>query len=170
MDIFDRHHDDHERHEREEREEEHLDHRILRKLHEIEEQLATLQATVDQLVPAQPGPPASGTITFKENSMSDISVSAGFAALTATASYVDADGAATSPQSPPSWSSSDSTIAAVDSSADPSGLTASVTGGGAEGVATISAATTNNDGSVVTASGTVTVGPGAPVSGDVTFA
>lgn len=163
---FRHHHDDHER---EEREELHLDHRILRKLHEIEEQLATLQATVDQLVPARPGPPASGTIQFKENSMSDISVSAGFASVPATASYKDADGADTQPQSPPSWSSSDSTIAVVDSSADPSGLTASVSGGGAEGVATISAATTNNDGTVVTASGTITVGPGAPVSGEITF-
>jgi hypothetical protein len=163
------HHFHHDDHEHEEREDEHLDRRILRKLHEIEVQLAALQATVDQLVPAQPGPPASGTISFQGDNMSDISVSAGFAPVPATVSYKDADGADTPPQSPPSWSSSDSTIAVVDSSADSTGLTASVSGGGAEGVATISAATTNDDGTVVTAVGTVTVGPGAPVSGEITF-
>lgn len=159
-DLFHRHeHHDHE-------DDEHLDHRILRHLRTIEEQLAALQATVDRLIP---GPPSFGAIIFQGGFVSAISVPDSSGPLTATASYADAAGHATSPESPPSWSSSDSTVATVDSSGDPSGVTAQVTIVGV-GEADISATTTNDDGSVVTALGTVTVTAGAPVSGDVSFA
>ena len=102
--------------------------------------------------------------------MSDVTVPDTTPTQTATVAYLDVDGDPTTPQSVPAWSSSDETIATVDASADPSGLTATVTLHGAIGSATISAATTNNDGTVVTASGTITVAASEPASGDVTFA
>ncbi len=102
--------------------------------------------------------------------MSDVTVPDTTPTQTATVTYLDADGDPATPASTPAWSSSDESIATVDASADPTGLTATVTLTGAVGSATISAATTNNDGTLVTASGTVTVTAAEPATGDVTFA
>ena len=117
--------------------------------------------------------PATATLTFQGDTMSDITVPITQDTLTATVTYEDVDADIVAPVSPPVWSSSDESIATVDGSADPSGLTAAVTLLHAAGSATIDAATTNSDGTVVTGSGIVTVEAAPvlePASGDVTFA
>jgi hypothetical protein len=131
--------------------------------------LLVLEEIAEELVPFAPSI-VSGTVTFQGGSMSDITVPDSTTTLTATVAYQDSAGDPTSPQSVPAWSSSDDSIASVDASADPTGLTAAVTVHGALGSATISAAETNTDGTVVTGSGTITVEAGAPATGDVSFA
>ena len=117
--------------------------------------------------------PVTATLTFQGDTMSDITVPITQDTLTATVAYEDVDADIVAPQSVPAWSSSDESIATVDTSADPSGLTATVTLLHVAGSATINAATTNNDGTVVTGSGTVTVEAAPilePATGDITFA
>ena len=134
--------------------------------------LATLEEIADYLVNGVPqtNPPASATIAFEGGNMSDITVPDTTTSLTATVAYEDADSDPATPVSVPAWSSSDESIATVDASADPTGVTCAVTLLGALGSATISAAETNTDGTVVTGSGTITVAAAEPATGDVTFA
>ncbi len=121
-----------------------------------------------------PPEPATATLTFQgDPPMSDITVPITQDTLTATVTYEDVDADIVNPVSPPVWSSSDESIATVDASADPTGMTAAVTLLHAAGSATIDAATTNSDGTVVTGSGTITVEAAPvlePATGDVTFA
>ncbi len=137
---------------------------ILAELADIEDTLAQLAASSHS-----PDTPIRGILVFEGEAMTDVTVPDTTPTQNASVSYVDADGAEAQPQSPPVWSSSDESVASVDASADPSGLTAVVTLHGVTGAATISAATTNNDGTVATASGTITVAAGAPVDGTLTF-
>ncbi len=136
---------------------------ILAELADIEDTLAQLTASSHS-----PGMPVRGALIFEGEAMTDVTVPDTTPTQNASVSYVDADGAEAQPQSPPVWSSSDDAVASVDSSADPSGLTAVVTIHGV-GSATISAAATNSDGSVATASGTITVAAAEPVDGTITF-
>lgn len=134
--------------------------------------LLVLEEIADELLPASTEP-VTATIAFEGGSMSDITVPASQTSLTATVAYLDANGAPVQPVSVPVWTSSDESIATVDASADPTGLTAAVTMFGTAGSATIDADTTNTDGTVVVGSGTVTVEAAAapePATGDVTFA
>ena len=136
--------------------------RILDTLEEISDQIAdlTLRFPFDAPVRSQ--------IVFEGETVADISVSDTNAPLTATASFFDGKGNAVPPQGVPVWSTSDASVASVDASADPSGLTAVVTVG-AVGAASVAVASDNTDGTVISASATVTVTAGAPASADISF-
>ena len=120
-------------------------------------------------------PPVSAQILLEGEQVASISVQVGAAAQTATVEFFDGpDGSGNQvpPQSVPVWSSSDPSVAAIDASADASGLAAALSYGNA-GTATVTASSTNNDGTVVSASLDVTVeapAPAAPVSATITVA
>jgi hypothetical protein len=86
--------------------------------------------------------------------------------ITATVTYVDAEGNPTTADNPGTWASDNEAAATVVASDD--GLTGTVTIG-APGAAIISVTTTNNDGTVVSAQGTITVVPGEATLGTVDF-
>lgn len=133
----------------------------------LAQQLRALANQIEQLLPGPPalalpviflkGAPRMGAITVKDSDP----------AFDATVSFVDAKGAPTSPDDIPAWSSDNEDAATVAAADD--GLTASVTPG-MPGAAVISVSSTDTDGSVITAQGTVTVQPGEAVIGNVEFA
>lgn len=98
--------------------------------------------------------------------MGAITVKDSDAALHASVSFLDAKGAPTAPDDVPQWASDNENAATVEASED--GLSASVTPG-LPGAAIISVTSTDTDGTIVTAQGTVTVQPGEAVIGEVTF-
>ena len=98
--------------------------------------------------------------------MGQITVKDSDAPLGATVTFLDAKGATTTPDSVPTWASSDETVATVQVSDD--GLSAVVTIGN-PGATVISVDTTDNDGTVVHSEGTVTVQPGEATIGSVEF-
>ena len=129
-------------------------------------ELRELRQLVEDLFP---GEPVKASLTIEQGAqMADITVPDTNAPLNAAVAFVDAKGAATTAQDVPVWSSSDDTVAAVDASADATGLSAVVTIGNA-GAAVISVSSTDLDGTVVAASGTVTVTAGEPAAGEITF-
>jgi hypothetical protein len=85
----------------------------------------------------------------------------------ATLSFTDVDGnAATLPTGVvPVWSSSDITIATVDASADPTGLTAVISAVNPVGVATITATTAVDPANPIVTSDTVTISASAATAG-----
>jgi len=90
------------------------------------------------------------------------------APILATVAYLDARGAATAPENTPAWASSDTSVASVAAGPAGDGLSAVVTAVG-PGTATITATTTNSDGSSVVASADLAVTAGQPVTGTITF-
>ena len=91
--------------------------------------------------------------------------------LTATVTFLDAEGHETTPDQTPSWSSSDETVATVTASDD--GLTATISVGG-PGVALIEARETETnqdtgDTADIVAQGTLTVQAGDAVIGSIEF-
>lgn len=99
--------------------------------------------------------------------MGMISVETGSADLTATVTFLDADGNPATPDDVPQWSSDNDATATVTASADGLGGTVVIGGSGA---AIISVDTTNTDGSTVHSQGTITVLPDTDVAtGDVQF-
>jgi len=98
--------------------------------------------------------------------VADISVSNDVSLVNAAVAFADAKGDATSPTGSVSWASSDDTIATVDGSADPTGLTAVVNLTGATGSVAITA---TDGGSGVSGSGNVTVTAGPPATAEVSF-
>lgn len=144
----------------------HDDHKIIRLLESIDRRLERIEHAV---VPHKPGPPVKVAVLIEGENMGSTSVPDNSGPVTATATATDADGQPTTVQSPPTWTSSNEDVATVDSSGDPSGLTAVVTPVGI-GESDIVASTVNDDGTVVSspaASFTVTAGP--PASLDVEF-
>jgi hypothetical protein len=87
--------------------------------------------------------------------------------LSATVTFLDAEGSPTTADSTPVWSSSDEAVATLTAAEDGMSATVAV---GSPGVALISVTTTNDDGSTATAEGTLTVQPGDAVIGSVEFA
>ncbi len=136
-------------------------------LRKIFEAIHELREDFEELLP---GEPVKARLTIEQGEqMADISVRDDNAPLNATVSFVDAKGAAVGPDDVPVWSSSDDTVASVDASADATGLSAVVTIG-VPGAAVISVDSTDTDGTVIAASGTVTVTAGEPAAGEVNFA
>jgi len=136
--------------------------------HEFGGVFALLEKILKLLKRLLPGPPASAILTFEREGVqvSDISVTDDVTTLTAAVAFADDKGDATSPTGSVSWSSSDGTLATVDGSGDPTGLTAAVTLTGTTGTVTISA---SDSGSGVTGSGSVTITAGPPATADVSF-
>lgn len=99
--------------------------------------------------------------------MGMISVADDSGALSATVTFLDAEGNVATPDDVPSWASDNEASATVTASDD--GLTGTVEIG-APGAAIISVTTVNDDGSEVTSQGTITVIAGKAVTGDVEFA
>ena len=154
MDLFDR--EDRERYER----------KVVRLLESIDRRLERIEHAV---VPHKPGPPAAVTVLIEGEHMGSTTVPDNSGPVTATATATDADGQPTSFQSPPTWTSSDESVATVDGSGDPSGLTAEVTPVGI-GEVDIVASTVNDDGTVVSSpAATFTVTAGPPAAIDVEF-
>ena len=155
MGIFDR--DDHD---------EHAVHKVIRILESIDRRLGHIEHAI---VPHTPGPPAAVTVLIEGEHMGSTTVPDNSGPVTATVSATDAAGQPTTVQSPPSWTSSNEAVATVDSSGDPSGLTAQVTVVGI-GETDIVASTTNDDGTVVSSpAATFTVAAGPPAALDVEF-
>jgi hypothetical protein len=128
----------------------------------------------------EPSPAAgeklTARITFEQGgirSMGEITVNEGDPPISATVSYVNAQGAAAEASDTPVWSSADDAIASVEASSD--GLSATVTplsSGDAEGgtAVVISCVAHDREGDEVRSEGTVTVQPGGEVLiGEITF-
>lgn len=142
------------------------EHKVIRLLESIDRRLARIEHAV---VSHTPGPPAAATVLIEGENMGSTTVPDNSGPVTATVTATDADGQATAFQSPPTWTSSDESVATVDGSGDPSGLTVQVTPVGI-GESDIVASTVNEDGTVVSsppAAFTVTAGP--PAALDVEF-
>lgn len=99
--------------------------------------------------------------------MGEITVKDDNPGLTATVSWVDAEGSPTTPVDTPTWSSTDESVATVEASDD--GNTASISIG-SPGATVIQVDTTQEDGDVISAQGTITVQPGEVAMGSVEFA
>ncbi len=133
-------------------------------------ELEEIEAKLDAILSPPVLPPDHGTLVFEGENMSDVTVPNGTATQTATVNWIDANGDSVAAESPAVWSSSDSSHATVDDA----GVVTLVVQDAAYSVS-ISADTTNNDGSVASATGTISVeaapAPPAPepVSGDITF-
>jgi hypothetical protein len=130
-----------------------------------------LRALAEQLEHLFPGSPTMATpvifTTEGETAMGMISVADDSGALSATVTFLDAEGNVATPDDVPSWASDNEASATVTASDD--GLTGTVEIG-APGAAIISVTTVNDDGSEVTSQGTITVIAGKAVTGDVEFA
>jgi hypothetical protein len=114
------------------------------------------------------GSPALAFILFKNGGLklASTEISDEVRELTASVKFLDEHGHETTADDVPQWSSSDEDVASVTAAED--GLSADVLIAG-PGVALISVSSTNDDGSIAQAQGTLTVTPGDAVIGDVTF-
>jgi hypothetical protein len=144
-----------------------VDERFWNKLAQVFRLVRELVAMIDA---HGPGSPAFGVVAFiteKESNVGDITVVDSDQPFTGTATFLDAKGAVTTPDTVPVWSSDNEAAATVVASDD--GMTGTVTPG-LPGAAVISVETTEtNTGATVTAQGTVTVQPGDTVIGSVDF-
>jgi hypothetical protein len=107
----------------------------------------------------------------KDSTMGELTITDETTTLTGSVSFLDAKGATVPPDSTPTWTSSDETVATVEASDD--GLTATITVG-APGVTIIEASEQETDAetgdvTAVVAQGTLTVQPGDAVIGSVEF-
>lgn len=135
--------------------------------HFLAQELRRIAKLLDELAP---GSPSAGIVYFQTKDgkvMSDFSVQDSSAPLSATVSFVDAKGAPTTADDVPQWSSSDDAVASVVASED--GMSATVTVG-TPGAAVVSVSSTDTDGTVIEAAGTLTVTAGEAVAGSVDFA
>jgi hypothetical protein len=135
-----------------------------------------MRKLADQLEAAAPGKPvAAFPLVFYSSpdggpEVSDIQVRDDSGPLTATVTFLDAKGNATSPGGTPEWSSSDENVATVESSED--GMTATVTIAGSLGASQITCVDPESQESSeddVISVGTVSVIPGQAVVGDIEF-
>lgn len=120
----------------------------------------SLRQLADELEALYPGSPLLAAVIFWTGgipTMASIEVPDNSAPLNATVSFLDAEGAPTTADDVPRWSSDNETAAVVTAFED--GLSATVEIG-APGAAIISVDSTNDDGSTVHAQGTITVLPG----------
>jgi hypothetical protein len=129
-----------------------------------------LRELADGIEAMYPGSPKYGVMFFTtegESFMAEMTVADDHAPLTASVTFLDAEGSPTTPDDAPQWSSSDEEVATVEATED--GLTATVTIG-APGAAVIAVQTTEaNTGAIISAQGTLTVTAGDTASGEVTF-
>jgi len=120
-----------------------------------------------------PGPPVVGVLLFYNPdgrlTVAETIVSADAGTVEAHVKFLDAHGNETTPDTTPTWTSSDETVATVSAAAD--GLDATVTVVGKAGASVIAVETTEETNSeVIHAEGTLTVqASDVTVSGEVTF-
>lgn len=133
----------------------------------------TLTALARLIEALSPGPPAVGVLLFsnpKEGlAVAETIVSADVGDIQAHVRFLDASGNETTPDTTPTWVSSDESVAAV--SPDAEGLNATVTIVGKAGAAVIAVETTESEtGETIHCEGTLTVQASEiTVSGEVTF-
>ena len=129
--------------------------------------LRRLAAWLEGLLPAAT---VSGQITFTTSEgvvqVGQITVPADTASLQARVSFRDSEGSETPAQDVPAWTSSDEGAVTLEVSED--GLTATATIGVA-GASLIEVRSFTDDGDEIVAQGTVTVTPGEPATGEVSF-
>jgi len=119
--------------------------------------------------------PTTGHITFrtqKGQHMGEITVVADETTLTATVTFTDAEGNATTPDQTPTWEVADAAVLTVTPAADGMSATFEV---GAPGVSSVSVTTTETHGgegepTEVLLTGLVTVVAGDTVTGSIEFA
>lgn len=135
-----------------------------------------LEAIAEALELAAPGPPATvvagwqATITNEGGTalMGSLTMKDNDPAATAAVTFQDADGNPTAPDDIPAWSADDGgTIVTLTPAAD--GLSASVAPVGALGTANISMTSTDTNGTVVSATGDVTVVSSEAATADIEF-
>ena len=117
-----------------------------------------------------PGNPKVGIVTFTtqegEVALAEITVPSDSAPLTARVSFKDSEGNDAPAQDVPAWTSSDENAVSLSTSED--GLSATATIGG-PGASLIEVKSVTDDGDEIVAQGTITVTPGEPASGEVSF-
>ena len=118
-----------------------------------------------------PHDPAAGVLWFidyeEDIPVGEITVKDDHAPLTATVTWVDAEGSPTTPSGDVTWSSTDESVASIDSTSE-DGNTATI-GIGSPGAAVVEVATTQEDGDEIVAQGTITVQPGDVEMGSIEF-
>lgn len=133
----------------------------------------TLTALARLIESLSPGPPAVGVILFFKPkgglAVAETIVSADVGEVGAHVRFLDAHGNETTPDTTPTWASSDESVATVEAASD--GLDATVTVLGKAGATVIGVETTEtNTGDTIRAEGTLTVQASeTTVSGEVTF-
>lgn len=133
----------------------------------------TLTALARLLESLSPGPPVAGLLLFLDPkgrlAVAETIVSADAGTVEAHVRFLDAHGNETTPDTTPTWESSDETVATVETSGD--ALDATVTVLGRAGATVVGVETTeSNTGETIRAEGTLTVqASGTTVSGEVTF-
>jgi hypothetical protein len=117
----------------------------------------------------EPNEPSAGVVWLIDEGsvVGEITVKDDHAPLNATVSWVDAEGSPATPVDVPVWSSTDESVATVEASEDGSTATISI---GSPGATVIQVDTTQADGDVISATGTITVEPGEVTLGSVEFA
>lgn len=131
---------------------------------------AWLQGAAAQLEQLIPGAPTAGVVWFLQPEgvpvADSITVKDNDEARSCTVSFVDVKGAPTQPDTTPVWTTSDPNVATVEASEDGQSAVVSF---GLPGASTVDVETTDTDGTVVRAQGTVTVQPSGAVFGSVNF-
>jgi hypothetical protein len=135
-----------------------------------------LRATAREIELLEPGSPALAfpIIFYQEEVplMGQITVKDSAGPFRAALSFVDAKGSPTEPDDVPVWEIADETVATAVVDADGKGaeFTPGSPGDAEAATTQVTVTSTDNDGTVVTAIGSITVVSGEAVLGDVTFA
>jgi hypothetical protein len=133
----------------------------------------TLTALARLIESLSPGPPAVGLLLFHDLkgrlTVAETIVSSDVGTIGAHVRFLDAGGNETTPDTTPTWTSSDEAVATVE--ADAEGLDATVTIIGKAGASVIAVETTESEtGDTIHCEGTLTVqASDVTVSGEVTF-
>jgi uncharacterized protein YjdB len=133
----------------------------------------TLTALARLVESLSPGPSVAGLLLFTDRkgrlAVAETIVSADVGTIEAHVRFLDAGGNETTPDTTPTWASSDETVATVE--ADEDGLSATVTVVGKAGAAVVAVETTESEtGDTIHCEGTLTVqASDVTVSGEVTF-
>lgn len=133
----------------------------------LEDKLERLNKRLDrieELLDPTPGEPVKLSLTLTEAHMA-FTMKDTDPAATASVTFTDAGGNATTPDDVPQWASSDTAILTVTAAAD--GLSASVAAVGPTGNANVSVTSTDTNGTVLTGSEAVTVVGGEAVAASV---
>lgn len=135
-------------------------------------QLRKIRELLQQQPNPKPGPPVTARLSFKlgEEVSMDLQITdAQVAPIPVSVVFLDASGQPATLNDVPQWASSDTTVASVDASADPTGLSAVVTPTGQEGATLVTVDTIDADGTDVKGAGTLTVIAGAAATAEITF-
>jgi hypothetical protein len=117
-----------------------------------------------------PGDPQVGQLIFKTKegviAVAEITVPSDSAPLNARVSFLDSEGNEAPAQDVPAWTSSDENAVSLSVSEDGLSATANI---GGPGASLIEVKSVTDDGDEIVAQGTITVTPGEPASGEVSF-